>query len=61
MRKYRLATITVLTLFLLSSFCSIAFSEADKTSIQYVANGIKSIQKYQVNLNTKILIDFLSD
>ena len=61
MKKYQLETISVLTLFLLSSFCSIAFSEADKTSIQYVANGIKSIRKYQVNLDTKIFPPNASD
>lgn len=61
MKKYQFTMITILTCFFLSSFSHFALAETNNTSIQYVINGIKSIQKYQVNLSTKIFPPNASD
>ncbi len=41
--------------------CSSASSQINQKSIQYVTNSINAIQKYQVNLNTKIYPPTASD
>lgn len=61
MKKYQFTMINILICLLLFSFVSIASAEKNNTSIQWVNNGINFIQKYQVNLNTKIFPPNASD
>ena len=64
MKKYVCILITILISLMSSLFypsCSVASSENNKISIQNVINSINAIQKYQVNLNTKIYSPTASD
>lgn len=54
MRNNQLTYISILILFIISSFHPTASSETTKDTIQHVVSSIKSIQQYQVNLNAKI-------
>lgn len=61
MKKYQIIKVDFLTFILVLYFCSIAFSEINKTTLQNVANEIKSIQTYHVKLKTKIFPPNASD
>ena len=49
MKKYKFTTTIFLALFLTSSLYTIACSDTDKSSIQYIINSINSIKEYQIS------------